>query len=304
MCGRFAGPVSLRPQMKTCSQCKTSVSDEYQYCLNCGSTLDRSAAGAEEPLPTLVYQGEISKPSDVSFRPVPPTMPSGPAPTSADSRSRTWLPWLLVLVCVATISVLVAILIVSRQSSSLAETVAPPQTSEPSPTATASEIALNPNVNQPAPVSSVSPSEKKLPTATPTPAVAVVDVPQPDFSVTPTPTPVITPTPTPTPTPAPAVDPNRVYSNREVSEGARISSKPKPSYTDAARQNQVVGVVVLKVILKFDGSIGSISVVSGLPNGLTEQAIAAARNIKFTPAQKDGVPVSVSVQVEYVFNLY
>jgi TonB family protein len=212
------------------------------------------------------------------------------------------LPWLLVLVCVATISVLVALLIISKQRSSLAETVAAPQTSEPSPTATPSEIALNPNVNQPAPVG--SPAEKKQATPAPTPAAAVVNDPQPEFSATPTPTPVVTPTPTPTPTPEPAVDTNRVYSNREVSEGVRISSKPKPVYTDAARQNQVVGVVVLKVILKFDGSVGSISVVSGLPNGLTEQAIAAARKIKFTPAQKDGVPVSVSVQVEYVFNLY
>jgi TonB family protein len=58
------------------------------------------------------------------------------------------------------------------------------------------------------------------------------------------------------------------------------------------------------VILKSDGTIGSISVVSGLSYGLTERAIAAARSIKFTPAQKDGVPVSMSVQVEYVFSLY
>lgn len=60
----------------------------------------------------------------------------------------------------------------------------------------------------------------------------------------------------------------------------------------------------MRVILKFDGTIGNISVVSGLSDGLTERAIAAARNIKFTPAQKDGVPVSVSVQVEYLFSLY
>jgi len=301
MCGQFAGPVSLQQQMKTCPQCKTSVSDEYRYCLNCGGTLDASVARAEEPLPTLVYQGQISQPGDVSAMPaVLPTMPSGPGPTSADSQSRTWLPWLLVLVCVTTISVLVAILIVSRQRPPVAETVAPPQAGKTSPTATASDLALNPNVNQPAPFSSVSPSEKKQPTATPTPAAAVVNNPRPALSTTPTPTPVSTPTPTP----APAVDTNRVYSNREVSERARIASQPKPGYTEEARKNQVAGIVVLRVVLRFDGTIGNITVVSGLPDGLTEQAIAAARNIRFTPAQKDGVPVSVSMQVEYRFNLY
>jgi hypothetical protein len=60
----------------------------------------------------------------------------------------------------------------------------------------------------------------------------------------------------------------------------------------------------LRVILKFDGTIGSVTVVSGLPYGLTEKAIAAAKNIRFTPAQKDGVPVSVALQVEYNFSLY
>lgn len=44
--------------------------------------------------------------------------------------------------------------------------------------------------------------------------------------------------------------------------------------------------------------------VSSLPHGLTEQAIAAARQIKFTPALKDGRPVSRQVQLEYNFNLY
>ncbi|MDT5059855.1 MAG: hypothetical protein QOH63_562, partial [Acidobacteriota bacterium] len=44
--------------------------------------------------------------------------------------------------------------------------------------------------------------------------------------------------------------------------------------------------------------------VSGLPNGLTERAIAAARQIRFTPAMKDGHAVSQYIQIEYNFNLY
>jgi len=48
----------------------------------------------------------------------------------------------------------------------------------------------------------------------------------------------------------------------------------------------------------------SISARAGLPYGLTERAIAAARQIKFTPATKDGRPVSMYIQLEYNFNLY
>jgi hypothetical protein len=38
--------------------------------------------------------------------------------------------------------------------------------------------------------------------------------------------------------------------------------------------------------------------------GLTEQAIKAARRIKFIPATKDGQPVSTYIQLEYNFNLF
>jgi len=41
-----------------------------------------------------------------------------------------------------------------------------------------------------------------------------------------------------------------------------------------------------------------------LGNGLTEQAIAAARGIKFEPAKKAGVAVTVNKSVEYTFTIY
>lgn len=87
-------------------------------------------------------------------------------------------------------------------------------------------------------------------------------------------------------------------------EAIRITSKPRANYTDAARQNQVQGTVTLRVTFLANGSIGSISTVSGLPNGLTEQAIAAARGMRFEPAKKGGVPYTVTKQVQYNFTLY
>ena len=84
----------------------------------------------------------------------------------------------------------------------------------------------------------------------------------------------------------------------------KILSKPRANYTDAARQAQVQGKVVLRVTFAANGTIGGISVISGLGNGLTEQAIAAARNIKFEPAKKNGQAVSTVKSIEYTFTIY
>lgn len=97
---------------------------------------------------------------------------------------------------------------------------------------------------------------------------------------------------------------DRIYSGRDVTSKARLLSKPEPQYTEDARKNQIVGTVVLKVVFSSNGTVTNIRTVSGLPYGLTERAIAAARQIKFQPATKDGHPVSMWMQLEYNFNLY
>jgi TonB family protein len=99
-------------------------------------------------------------------------------------------------------------------------------------------------------------------------------------------------------------DPNRVLSPREVTQKARILSKPQPQYTIEARQHNVSGTVVLRAVFGADGVMRNIRPVSSLPFGLTERAITAARQIRFVPAQKDGRPVSQFIVIEYNFNPY
>ncbi len=89
-----------------------------------------------------------------------------------------------------------------------------------------------------------------------------------------------------------------------VTAGLKILSKPRPGYTDAARQANIQGTVILRVTFLASGQIGSISAVKGLPSGLTEQAIAAARRISFEPAKRDGIGQSVTRQIEYTFSIY
>jgi TonB family protein len=99
-------------------------------------------------------------------------------------------------------------------------------------------------------------------------------------------------------------DYTRVFSGKEVSSKARVISKPEPQYTEEARKNQITGTVVLRAVFASSGQVTNIRAVSGLPAGLTERAIAAARQIKFIAATKDGHTVSQWVQIEYNFNLY
>jgi protein TonB len=99
-------------------------------------------------------------------------------------------------------------------------------------------------------------------------------------------------------------DYNRIFSGKDVSSKARILEKPEPQYTEAARKNQITGTVVIKAIFSSSGQVTNIIAVSKLPDGLTEKAIAAARQIRFVPATKDGRPVSMYMQLEYNFNLY
>lgn len=99
-------------------------------------------------------------------------------------------------------------------------------------------------------------------------------------------------------------DYSRIFTGKDVTTKARLISKPEPQYTEDARKNQITGTVVLKVVFASNGTVTNIRTVSGLPYGLTERAIAAARAIKFVPATKDGHQVSMWMQLEYNFNLY
>lgn len=99
-------------------------------------------------------------------------------------------------------------------------------------------------------------------------------------------------------------DYSKIFTGKEVTSKARLISKPEPTYTEEARKNQTVGTVVLRVVFASNGTVQNIRTVNGLPYGLTDRAIAAARQIKFVPATKDGHQVSMWMELQYNFNLY
>ena len=90
---------------------------------------------------------------------------------------------------------------------------------------------------------------------------------------------------------------------RETS-GIKLVIKPAPRYTDLARSKETAGNVNLRVTFLKNGAIGDISVVEALPNGLTEQAIAAAMKIVFIPAKRDGISYNVTKMIQYNFSIF
>ena len=89
-----------------------------------------------------------------------------------------------------------------------------------------------------------------------------------------------------------------------VTSPYKILAKPQAKYNDAGRTNGVQGSVRLKITLLANGSVGSITPVTRLPHGLTEQAIAAARQLRFEPKKVNGVPVATIVTIDYSFSIY
>jgi len=94
------------------------------------------------------------------------------------------------------------------------------------------------------------------------------------------------------------------YSKNPSFKWPRILAKPEAEYTEEARRNKVTGTVLLRIMFAETGQITQIRVLSGLPYGLTERAIAAARQIKFEPAELNGKKVDYPVRMVYKFELF
>jgi TonB family protein len=96
----------------------------------------------------------------------------------------------------------------------------------------------------------------------------------------------------------------RIYEPNEVDQKARITKKLPPTYTESARNSGVSGKVILRLVLRSSGEVGDIVVVKGLRDGLNEECIRVARQIRFEPAVKDRHPVSQYFKTEYNFHIY
>jgi TonB family protein len=84
---------------------------------------------------------------------------------------------------------------------------------------------------------------------------------------------------------------------------AQILAKPRPAYTEEARRLEIEGEVQLEVVFGASGDVLILRVVRGLGHGLDENAVIAAKAIRFLPARRDGHTVDSTALVHIIFQL-
>jgi TonB family protein len=82
-----------------------------------------------------------------------------------------------------------------------------------------------------------------------------------------------------------------------------IISKPRPAYTQEARDLHLEGEVSLEVVFSASGAVQVVKVVRGLGHGLDQAAEQAAGQIRFRPGTRDGVPVDTRATIHIMFEL-
>jgi TonB family protein len=90
---------------------------------------------------------------------------------------------------------------------------------------------------------------------------------------------------------------------KSVDSRPQALNRVTPGYTDEARNNKVQGIVRLRILVDETGNVKDVRVTIGLPDGLTEKAMEAARKMQFKPAMKDGKPVAFWMPIEVTFYL-
>lgn len=91
--------------------------------------------------------------------------------------------------------------------------------------------------------------------------------------------------------------------NGPATTPVEITFKPNPVYTEEARQLKLQGEVLLEVMFGANGQLHVNRVVRGMGHGLDEAAVNAASQMRFKPAQHNGVPVDSTAVVHVVFQL-
>jgi TonB family protein len=103
---------------------------------------------------------------------------------------------------------------------------------------------------------------------------------------------------------AQTIDANvRAPQKRADLQPVQIIFKPSPEYTAEARRRRVEGEVLLDVVFTASGSLHINRVVKGLGYGLDDKALAAAEQIRFHPAMREGQPYDCAALVHIRFEL-
>lgn len=112
------------------------------------------------------------------------------------------------------------------------------------------------------------------------------------------------PPPVPAPPPAPSPVESRVYPAVPAGGTQPVAvHQVKPRYPIEARLAGTQGRVLIRAIIRRDGSVDNVQVLADLPNGLGEASADAVRRWRFRPATYLGEPIDVYYTVTVNFRL-
>jgi len=83
----------------------------------------------------------------------------------------------------------------------------------------------------------------------------------------------------------------------------KVIEKVEPRYTEPARRAGIKGAVILDCIIDTEGRVESVTVLRGLPLGLTKNAVDAVKQWRFEASTYNNHPVSVRYILTVHFSL-
>jgi len=82
-----------------------------------------------------------------------------------------------------------------------------------------------------------------------------------------------------------------------------VVKRVEPKYNELARHAHTQGVVIVEAVINKNGNVDKVSVIKGLPMGLSEAAEEAVKDWKFKPGTLNGEPVDVIFNLTVNFTL-
>ena len=83
---------------------------------------------------------------------------------------------------------------------------------------------------------------------------------------------------------------------------AKLITRVEPKYPNEARKQRVGGTVRLRAVIRKDGTLANVTVVSG-DSLLTQAATDAVQQWRYSPMLLNGAPVQIDTVVDVAFRL-
>jgi TonB family protein len=85
--------------------------------------------------------------------------------------------------------------------------------------------------------------------------------------------------------------------------GGEITHRVTPVYPEQARTQRIQGTVVLEAMIKEDGTVAHVTVLSGSPSSLADAARQAVQKWRYTPLELNGKPMPMRKEITIKFTL-